>query len=496
MASYTRFAVRGTIKILIISLIAALLGYVVRVVLARNLGVEDFGLFNSVFAFLGLIGAFDSLGFDKALVKFIPEFQHRKKNDFIKSSLVYVCAVMLIINAVIIIAVYFLSSYLSVHYFHSPKAGIVLKVLAWGFFIDSFASVLKFAFQGFKKLGYYSMIDVVRMILVLLFVYIGIKMNYGVLGPAIAYTITPLLLLLIFGWIFVRKVFPDLLKSKFVLDKVMLKEVSKYSIFVTETTVAGMILYYTDILALTYFADLKSVGIYSVALPTARVLMYFTRAIGGVVLPLTAELWVKEKKILLKAGIELLYKYSFIAIVPIVFVMIAFADLIINVFYGKSYSAAAMPMKILSIGMMFTIFNGVNISFFSGIGKPKIGSIINYSAAAFNFILNILLIPYLGIMGAAIATTISYFVMMVMGLFYIRKFIDVDFPVRVWIKTLVIGIIFIAIIWYLKKIIKLNVWLESSIVLITSGAFYLGALFVFKIVNFSELKMLYGRIVK
>jgi len=215
MASYTRFAVRGTIKILIISLIAALLGYVVRVVLARNLGVEDFGLFNSVFAFLGLIGAFDSLGFDKALVKFIPEFQHRKKNDFIKSSLVYVCAVMLIINAVIIIAVYFLSSYLSVHYFHSPKAGIVLKVLAWGFFIDSFASVLKFAFQGFKKLGYYSMIDVVRMILVLLFVYIGIKMNYGVLGPAIAYTITPLLLLLIFGWIFVRKVFPDLLKSKF-----------------------------------------------------------------------------------------------------------------------------------------------------------------------------------------------------------------------------------------------------------------------------------------
>ena len=61
MATYTKFAVRGTIMVLVISLFAAFLGYLVRFVLARNLGVEDFGLFNSVFAFLGLIGAFNSL---------------------------------------------------------------------------------------------------------------------------------------------------------------------------------------------------------------------------------------------------------------------------------------------------------------------------------------------------------------------------------------------------------------------------------------------------
>ena len=494
MTNYTKFAVRGTVKVLIISLVAGFLGYVVRAVLARNLGVEDFGLFNSVFAFLGLIGAFDSLGFDKALVKFIPEFRHRNRNDFIKSSLIYVCAIMLLINIVIIAAVYLLSSYLSFHYFHSAKADIVLKILVIGFFIDSFASVLKFAFQGFKELGYYSMIDVIRMALVLLVVYIGIKLNYGILGPAVAYTIAPLILLLIFGWIFLRKVFPAFFESKFVLDKKMLKDVSKYSIFVTETTAAGLILYYTDILALTYFADLKSVGLYSVALPTARVLIYFTRALGGVVLPLTAELWVKEKKVLLKDGIELLYKYSFIAIVPIVFVMVAFSDLIISVFYGKNYLEASMSMKILSVGMMFTIFNGVNISFFSGIGKPKIGAIINYTAAVFNFVLNILLIPYLGILGAAMATTISYFAMMITGLYYTRRYINLTFPVMVWVKTFAVGLFFVFIIWYMKKIISLNVWIETPIVIFAAGAFYIAALFALRIVDLKELKMLYSRI--
>ena len=50
MASYTRFAVRGTLIVLVISLFAGFLGYLVRLVLARNLSVEDFGLFNAVFS--------------------------------------------------------------------------------------------------------------------------------------------------------------------------------------------------------------------------------------------------------------------------------------------------------------------------------------------------------------------------------------------------------------------------------------------------------------
>ena len=52
MESYTKFAVRGAATILVISLIAAILGYVVRVLLARNLEVEEFGLFYAVFAFV------------------------------------------------------------------------------------------------------------------------------------------------------------------------------------------------------------------------------------------------------------------------------------------------------------------------------------------------------------------------------------------------------------------------------------------------------------
>jgi len=156
MTTYTKHAVKGAAIVLIVSLIAGFLGYLVRLILARNLTLEEFGLFYAVLAFLGLIGFFKSLGFDRALVKFIPEFLHKKDDSRIKSSIVYVGLILLITNSVIIIAVYFISNFLAVNFFNNPQADIVLRLMAIAFFLDSFVLMLKFAFQGFKKMMYFS----------------------------------------------------------------------------------------------------------------------------------------------------------------------------------------------------------------------------------------------------------------------------------------------------------------------------------------------------
>ena len=162
----------------------------------------------------------------------------------------------------------------------------------------------------------------------------------------------------------------------------------------------------------------------------------------------------------------------------------------------QTYIPASNTLKILSIGMIFATLNGICVNFFSGIGKPQINSKIIYSAAIFNLITNLILIPILGIIGAAITTTISYFIMMFIGLVKIREFIKVQFPITIWSKTLISGLIFIFIIWLLKRIIFLNVWLETVIILAISGVVYIVLLFLLKIINIAELKDLYKRIVE
>ena len=496
MATYTKIAVKGITTILIISVLAAFLGYFVRVILAKNLTIEEFGLFYAVFAFLGMFGIFKSLGFDRALAKFIPEFLHKKENNFIKSSIIYVIVIQIITNSVIILAVYLLSDFLASNYFHNAQAAIVLKLLAIAFFIDSFVFVLKFSFQGFKKMTYFSGIDLLRMLLITAVILIGFKLDYKLLSPITAYIIAPIVLLIVFSWILVKKVFPEFFISRFIINKTLLKRISKYSIFILATSIGGIILGYTDIMMLTYFLGLTSVALYSVALPTTGILLYLPRALEQILLPLTSELWSKKKKKMLVEGIESLYKYSFIIIIPLVFMMFSFADLIINVFFGKSYIPAANTMKILSIGVIFATINSVGFSFFPGIGKPQISSKIVYIAAIFNFITNLILIPIIGVIGAAITTSLSYFIMMIISLKNIRKFVEITFPIKVWIKTSIAGILFVLAIWILKKAIILNVWVETGTVLIISGIVYIILLFLLKIININELKDLYKRIIR
>jgi len=492
--SYTKLAVKGTAIVFVISILAAFLGYLVRFALARNLTVEQFGLFYSVFAFLSLVGIFKSLGFNKSLIKFIPEFLHQKKFDFIKSSIIYVVIIQFITNTIIIIGIYLFSAYLSINFFRSDEALIVIRLMAIAFFIDSFILTIKYSFQGFKRILFFSSIDFVRMLLILIIVLIGFKLNYGLLSPVIAYILVPIILVFLFGWILLKKVFPKFFKSNFVFNKKLLKNLSSYSIFVMATGIGGIILGYTDILMLTYFSGLSAVAFYSVALPTAKVLLYFPRAFTGILIPLTSELWIQRKKDLIKAGIEDLYKYSIIAIIPIVLIMLSFAELVIILLFGKGYIAAAIPMKILSIGMIFAVLYSINGDFFAGIGKPAINTKMIYYAATFNFIGNLILIPLIGINGAAIATSASYFIMMVYGLIKIRKYIDISFPWLVWIKSAFVGIVFVLLIFYLKKLIVLNPWLEAFIVISISGIIYISLLFIAKIINKKEIKSIYKRI--
>ena len=494
--TYTKLAVKGAATILVISLIAAFLGYVVRVILARNLTIEDFGLFYAIFAFLSLIGLFKSLGFDKALAKFIPELLSKKDNDGIKSSIMYVTIIQLITNTIIIVLVYIFSDFLAASYFNSENASGILKLMAIAFFIDSFMQVIKTAFQGFKKMVYFAGIDLIRMLLIIAVILLGLNRGYGILSPVYAYIIVPILLLMIFGFILTRKAFPDFFKSRFFVDKKLLKNISHYSIFILATTIGGTILGYTDIVMLTYFSGLTAVALYSVALPTSRILIYFPRAIAGVLLPVTSELWAKKKFGMIREGMESLYKYSIIIIVPLVFMMFSFSDLIIKVFFPLGYVEASLTLKILSIGMIFATLTGISVNFFAGIGKPQISSLIIYTSALFNLVANFILIPIFGIVGAAITTTLSHFIAMVMGLIKTRKFITFKIPIAIWAKTLFSGILFIIIIWLLKEIISINALAEASIVLAISGAAYIGFLFVFRIINAKEMRDLLRRIVK
>ena len=64
------------------------------------------------------------------------------------------------------------------------------------------------------------------------------------------------------------------------------------------------------------------------------------------------------------------------------------------------------------------------------------------AAAIINFILNIILIPRIGYLAAAINTTVGYVFLVIITWFFARLTIDYSFEYKKWLKLLLVGIVF------------------------------------------------------
>ncbi|TKJ17339.1 hypothetical protein CEE44_02280 [Candidatus Woesearchaeota archaeon B3_Woes] len=496
MTNYTKKAIHGAGYVFIISVLSAFFGYLLRLLLARNLTQTEYGMFYAIYSLSIFSIIFNNLGTGQALVKFIPEFKTNKKFNLIKNSIINVSIIQLVISTIIVIILFASSDFLALNYFHNLQASLIIKLFAFIFFFRSFLSLLVYIFQGFQKMKYFAFVDFLRTFLIFIIASGGfILFGKNILVPTIAYLFAPLILLPFFYFFFFKKTFPLFSKLKYSFDKNLMKKLVLFGAPLMLMVVGIMILNHTDTLMLTYFSGLDQVGLYNAALPTANVLGYFSIALMTVLFPLSSELWTKGHKKQLIEGINTLYKYSFITIFPIALTMFSFPETILNILFGNTYIQASNVLRILSLGVILMTITRINFSAISGIGKPKLNARIILIGAIFNLILNFILIPLYGMMGAAITTFFGYLLMMGLSISNLKKLVKIHIPFKYWTKSLFIGLIFISLISYLKYALVLNVYLEIIIIFGIVGLIYIVLVFLFNLLTIKEVKKIVKRVI-
>ena len=126
-----------------------------------------------------------------------------------------------------------------------------------------------------------------------------------------------------------------------------------------------------------------------------------------------------------------------------------------------------------------------------GIGRPKTTTKIILVGAFFNLITNFYFIPRYGMLGAGVTSSLSYFLILVLSLFYLNRNIKLKIPWMIWTKIFSSGIIFVFLIYLLKGLLDLNLYLEFFICTFVSGSIYIMLMFIFKVVNLKELNELF-----
>lgn len=191
------------------------------------------------------------------------------------------------------------------------------------------------------------------------------------------------------------------------------------------SAIAMQIYLLIDTVIIGFIMDYKSVGIYTSAIKSVRLVMPLIASLGVVLLPKIASFNMNEtveRDKLLNQSFELV---NFLSI-PTTFFFIVIAKHFVPLFFGLGYDEVIVPMQIVSL----IIFIGSLSYFFSVqvlamLSEEKIflwtvifGMILNVS-------LNFLLIPYYGVIGAGLASIIAELGIVLFSLYFVVKKIKI-----------------------------------------------------------------------
>jgi O-antigen/teichoic acid export membrane protein len=84
------------------------------------------------------------------------------------------------------------------------------------------------------------------------------------------------------------------------------------------------------------------------------------------------------------------------------------APVVLPLFYGRPFRDAVLPACVLLLGLAGGGVSGVISAFLSGDGRPGLNSAAIGAGLVVTVVLDLLLIPPFGVLGAAVASTVAY----------------------------------------------------------------------------------------
>lgn len=433
------------------------------ILIARYLGVTNYGILSFVISFTVIIGMGTDMGITSFTTREIAK-DKSKTNKYINNLILFKIVLTVFITLFTIILVYLLG------YNH------LIIVLSTIMIIEaSVVTMFNFVsgiFQAHEKLKPSAIGLIIYSFFLLFLVTLISLFDLGIVAIALAYTISYSLGLL---YVFNRLV-KEFGFHKFEFDLDFLKETTIKSLPFALTVFFNIIYFSLDVVMISWLSDGYATGLYNSAYRIISVFITFYTIYQFVIYPLMSKLYSEDTN-MLKVSFEQSFKYSLLMLLPIVIGVYLYAPYLITLIYGQQYSLAYVPMRILIWTVIFLFINGVAISLLNSIGKEFAVTKIYIIAAVFNIVLNYMMIPILSYNGAAITTVLSEILIFVLMMYSISK--TEYYPDKSLLKTVIKLILCSLILFVVLYIINVSLWLAIPIGLVV----YVASLFITRTID-------------
>lgn len=419
--------------------ISIIFGGVLIIILARLLNASEYGLLFLTISVFNVVGLLSKLGIAKSAARYIAEYKEKDPNQ-----IPHILRFSIIFNLVIIIIVCFLffifMDYI-IDILGEPDIGPLFLV---GILYIPFMSLFTYSriiLQGYELIkassALLAAISISQAVFVIGLVFIG----YGALGAFIGYIISAALLSAI-GLLYVYiemyegerpgQIEPDLRRR-----------ITEYTIPLTATRTANILDKHIDTILVGIFLSPLAVSFYTVSKQVVDFIEMPSAALGYTLAPTYQAQKAKGNPKIAAKMYEEALSYNLLLYIPAASGLILISKPLIGLVFGRQYLGAVPVLQVLSIYAIVYSVNIVTSEALDYLGQAKYRALAQGVTSSLNVILNIILIPIFGVLGAAIATVITYSLYTSANLYVIWS----EFELRVrWLLRYLSMIIIVSII--------------------------------------------------
>jgi O-antigen/teichoic acid export membrane protein len=269
------------------------------------------------------------------------------------------------------------------------------------------------------------------------------------------------------------------------INKFFLKEIFQYGFPLTFSFLLVFIVSSSDRILIEYFLGAGSVGLYSIpyefsTFTLTNVFMVFSLAFFPILVKDLEHNGITQTKKRIKQYAEVLLSFT----LPCAIFMFMLAPFIAELFLGTKYSSseAILIIKLISIASFLAGLKAYYFDYSFQLGKNTYAQIIPVIfAAASNIIANLILIPSLGVIGAVVATVISYLLGIILSIIIGNKIFPMGVPGKQTLRVVIINWILLTLL-YVLPFNEIN-WLNFIVIILIGGLSYIALMILFNVNN-------------
>ena len=360
-----------------------------------------FGKYSLALSLTTFFAITSTLGLQVAQDRFIPVYRENDNLAKVRTFIVRSFTIAFILLSTISLVLYFFSGQIADVFgevgFRQPLRIFSVAVVALGML-----DLMVYTFRGFEKPVYQAAFrrfgtKILPIAIVLIFLAVG----QGEQALYFSFPIATVILLLSLTFIFYITIFRKLPSEA---DQINLRRILNYSWPFSISKTSAVFLAYADVFFIGYYLQAESVAIYRVAILLSSLILLPLRSMNPLFKPLCSRLYNTGELTELRRFYDAVARWGTTLSFGFVIVYLSIGKALIGLLFTPSYSSGFTSLVVLALASGFVAFLGPSGTTLQAADESRFYLGNSLLQLSLNVVLNILLIPVLGILGAAVAT--------------------------------------------------------------------------------------------